>query len=165
MTKTGNIKIIKEIKPKIRIIEKEEEEIEKTEETTEESLEDIALDAPSAREFPEFAMLGGQGVQEMAQREDIARTPSATTEEENKNAVRYQIQEDITEEEIKQKYQTNSSEARPILLSTTEQERNPRNRFANRELESQRTKNEENRYDLPFESEKPTKKRKFPWEV
>ena len=162
MAKSKDIKVIREIKSKIKIIEKEKEE-EKGQETTE-SLEDITIDAPSAREFPEFAMLGGEGHQEMEQRQDIIQTPSATTEEENKNAVRYQVQRDITEEEIKQKYQTNVSGASPIMLGTTDQERAPRERLANRELEAMGARNEDNKYQISLEPEKQTKKRKYPWE-
>ena len=148
----------------MKIIESEEEkEIEKSEETAE-SLEDIAFDAPSAREFPEFAMLGGEGSQGIEQREELAQTPSGTTKEENKNAVRYQIQKDVTEEEIARTYRTETSEARPIMLSTSSQERNPERRLANRELESAGSINEESKYKISTEPEKQEKKRKYPWE-
>jgi len=164
MAKPKDIKIIKEIKSKINVIEKEEEEIEKTEETTEESLEDIAFDAPSAREFPEFSMLGEQGSQGTEQRQDIIQTPSATTEEENKNPVRYQVQGDISEGEIARIYRTEVSEARPIMLSIDRSDRTSREISTNREVESLRTQDAEIKYRLPSGPEKPIKKRKYPWE-
>jgi len=161
MAKIRNIKIIKEIKPETKVIESKEE---KAEEAAEESLEDITIDAPSAREFPEFAMLGGEGSQGIEQRQEIIQTPSATTEEENKNAVRYQVQGDISEGEIARIYRTEVSEARPIMLGIRESDRTSRGISANREVESLRTNDEEAKYKLSSEPEKPTKKRKYPWE-
>jgi hypothetical protein len=166
MAKTRNIKIIKEIKPKIKVIEKEEEEkeIEKAEEITEEPLEDLVIDAPSAREFPEFSERPRE--QEPTQMPPEITTPSATTGGESKGAVRYQIQTDITEEEIERTYRTEVSEAKPIptMLSTTTQERIAPGRLSSRELEAVRTRDEEKRYEISFEPEKPVKKRKYPWE-
>ena len=162
MAKSRDIKIIGEIKSKIKVIETEEE-TEKAEETTEEPLEDLVMDAPSAREFPEFGMLGGQGSQEMEQRAE-AQTPSAATTDENKNAVRYQIQKDVTEEEIARTYRTDVSEARPIMLGMTNQDRTSGERLSNRELESARNKDEGVKYKLSAEPEKQEKKRKYPWE-
>ena len=162
MTKSKEIKVIREIKPKIKVIELKKEE--KEDEITEESLEDIAIDAPSAREFPEFAMPEEQGSQGIEQRQEFAQTPSATTEEENKNAVRYQIQGDVTEEEITRTYRTEISGANPIMLGTTK-ERAPRERLANRELEAIGTRNEESKYKISINQEQPVKKRKYPWEA
>jgi len=162
MAKLKDIKVIGEIKSKIKIIEKEEEQVEE-QEKEEEPLEDLVMDAPSAREFPEFSMLGGQGAQE-TERENVAQTPSATTEEENKNPVRYQVQGDISEGEIARIYRTEVSEARPIMLGIRESDRTSREISANREVESLRTNDEEIKYKLSSEPEKPTKKRKYPWE-
>jgi hypothetical protein len=163
MGKTRNIKIVREIKPKIRIIEKEEQVVEQ--EKKEEPLEDLVSDAPSAREFPEF--LGRQKEQELAQTQPEITTPSATTEEESKGAVRYQVQRDITEEEIARTYQTEISgvKSMPTMLSAPEQEGAKRTGFESRELEALRTRDEEKRYEISFEPEKPIKKRKYPWEA
>jgi len=167
MAKTRDIRIIREIKPKIKVIEEDGEQVVK-QEKEEEPLEDLVTDAPSAREFPEFVMLGAngaQGVQETAPREEI-KTPSATTEEENKNVVRYQVQPDVTEEEIARIYRTAEvSEVRPIMLTTTGEERSQRGVSANREVEALRTKGAERRYEISIEPEKPVKKRKYPWEA
>src|SRR3989344_566675 len=100
--------IVREIEPKIKVreITEEEKEDELAEKASEESLEDITTDAPSSREFPEFSRQN-INVQEQAREEEVqAQTPSGTTAEETRTAVRYQIQREITEREISRTYRS-----------------------------------------------------------
>ena len=148
-------KIIREIKPKIKVISKKEgavKESKESEETEEAPLEEIISDAPSAREFP--SLLRGEIQEQRAPGpEPSVSTPASTTVEEASAGDRYSIQENVTEEDITRLYQTASPEPpRTTLLATRETGSMPsRVDLTNRELTATRTEQEEDKYDVKIE--------------
>ena len=141
----------------------EEPETEKTKSGEETPLEEIiSEDAPSAREFPQFA--GRTSEQDRGN----LQTPSATTEAENKNVEIYQVQRDLTESEIARVYPTDElATPRTADLTAAAQERQMdrmnRNSLISREFDSTSRMMEDKKYELSLE-DKHVKKRKHPWE-
>jgi len=170
MTKTRKLKkVIREIKPKIKVIDKKEEsskESEENKETGEAPLEEIISDAPSAREFPSILKGDVQG-QRTSEPEPPVPTPASTTIEESSTGQRYAIQESVSEEEITRVYRSNLIEtSRATPLSTRESSPlSARTDFTNREIEAARTVQVEEQHYVKIEPKSGAKKRKLPWEL
>jgi hypothetical protein len=151
--------IVREIKSNIKVTEIKKEEPAELEQE-EPSLEDIAETGPSARVFPAFE-----------QQETVQQTPeipvSEQTTQENRAPI-YQVQANVTEKEIRQKYETSKSrfgEGRaPILGIAPGMER--REALGNRELAAARPVNEEDeKYSISTEPQQKKETRRYPWEA
>jgi len=168
-------RIIREIPSKMKIIEPEAEEQkpeEKEEFREEASLEDLTAGAPSPRAFP--TLLREQQIPEqrtgMEEQAAIAPAASETKEEESKFGAKYEVQRNVTEQEIRKVYNTRAMETRqlesrnPLLLGS---ERKITTLPRSPEVEAARAGTEEGdkRYELAPETAEPTSKRKYPWEM
>lgn len=158
---------IREIKKniKIRELKSDEEEILESE-TEEPSLEDIASDAPSAREFPEFT---GRAQLEQGEQAQQIQTTSATTEEESRAAVRYSVQENVSEAELQAKYESSASRmnvaqtgAHTLLPS---REGHISSMFENRELAAAQSQEQEEKYEVLQDIKPKEQKKRYPWEA
>lgn len=164
--------IVREIAPKFKVTEIKEENADEAPEAQEESpLEELTTDAPSARMFPESMPLPQTQLPQERIEEPVIPTPAATTETEGRNAIRYQIQTDISEREIKRVYNTQSAESRSIELKNTmltaHQGRINMSRMANPEVEALRgqTAEQERHYEITPEDRPKAERRKYPWEA
>lgn len=167
--------IVRDIPSKMKVTEIAEEpaaEEAGEEPYEEESLESIAIDAPSAREFPELARAQVPGQPEQPTREEsAAATPAATTEAESRGGVRYEVQRNVTEGEIRRAYDTRSAETREIAQRAAMITASPTAIRAamirNPEVEAIRAQSQETEknYELTPEKEPETKRKKYPWEM
>ena len=161
-------RIVREIKPKIRIIEPEIEEqsVGEPQEAGEAPLEEMIVDAPSSREFP---TLSAEQARELAQERGAeTQTPAATTESEAASGAKYSVQRDISEAEIRKIYQSRATISRQAGSEQTisiPEIRDSKAMFKNREIESLRTEQTDEKYSIDLEPKAPSQKRKLPWEV
>ncbi len=167
--------IVREIPSKMKVTEIAEEPApeevseEHIEETNKEpSLESITADAPSAREFPEVTR-EQQPEQAPRAEEPAIPTPAGTTEAEGRAAVRYDVQRNVTEKEIRKVYQSREAETRTLERNpnlTIPERQDRRDMFSNRELEAFRAdEQEQNKYEISTEPKATSEKRKYPWEM
>ncbi len=162
---------VRELAPKFKVTEiKGEESGEGAEMEGESPLEDIATDAPSAREFP-GAVQNIPPAEQAERAEELTPTPAATTEAEGRTAARYQIQTNISEMELKRVYNTQSAESREIAVRNTmltaSQKQLTNALMRNPEVEAVRgqTAEEERQYEVTPEGKPKTERRKYPWEA
>ncbi len=162
MPKAGKSKIIvREIKSSIKVTEIKKDESPVELEAEEPSLEDIAETGPSARVFPT-----------LEQREAAQQTPEieqiqAQETPENRGPI-YQVQTNVTEKEIRQKYETSGNRfvtGRTNIMGIAPS-LDRREAIANRELESARPVNEEGeKYNLSVEPHQKKETKRYPWEA
>lgn len=163
MPKKQKIKI-REIKPKIKITEIEQEEekpVEKEAAPFEESLEEITSDAPSSRMFPAVPQNIPQGIEAPPQQEEREAT-------EERTSPRYEVQKNVTEQSLRKEYDLQESEihveARNIAI---EPHLERGGIFENKELTSLRESHEkepEEKYHV-VQQAKHSPKRRYPWEA
>jgi hypothetical protein len=169
--------IVREIPSKIKIIEPEAEEQkpeEKEEFREEASLEDLTTGAPSPRVFPTLLR---ENIPEQRQETEQVKEGDMSgnlgvihTEEESKFGAKYEVQRNVTENEIRKVYNTRAMETRqlesrnPMLLGS---ERKITTLPRSPEVEATRagTEEEDKRYEFAPETAEPTSKRKYPWEM
>ena len=157
--------IVREIRPKMKIIESEEEQPVKSP-VKEVPLEEVIADAPSSREFPKFSRLDAD-INER-QRGEENQWLSSETESEGAPRKIYQIQGNVGEKEARETYQSSSSQE--SMISAPLVPKNQRGSFAGRDVmavEDSRTpsQSDEVKYSVKVESQEPAKKRRYPWEA
>lgn len=163
--------IVREIKPKIKIIEPEnkEQSVEVQQETGETPLEDIITDAPSSREFPALSSEQPRG--SVRERGSETPTPAATTTAESSSGAKYGIQQDVTEAEIRKVYQSRAVSPRQTGADQANPQiqvpglRDTRDMLKNREVEALRTEQADERYSIDIEPKAQSQRRKLPWEA
>jgi hypothetical protein len=162
---------ITELAPKMKIIKEIKPELQEEAAQEEASLEELAFDAPSSKEFPSLsqheAPIAPQGAPE------IPQTTAETREEEKPASPRYAIQRDVTEKELRKTYESRvpgtlkaaaAEQRSPLIL--TERERREE-AFRNREIASLRAEEseEEDKYTITPGMQHSSKERKYPWEA
>lgn len=161
--------IVRELAPKMKIIEPEA----KTDESGEQeeaSLEDLTEESPASASFsPDISM---NRTPLTIEREPEVQTTSGTTQAENNAAVKYEIQRNVSEKEIKKVYservsETMQSGSRALVLTSP----NPRTQarddlFRNWETESTMGagSDEERPYEITPERKAQSTARRDPWE-
>lgn len=158
--------IVREIKPKIKVIELEqkEEQIKIPAEKEEAPLEEIISDAPSSREFPSITGETAQQEQRLQGREQEAQ-PSPIIE--TTGSARYAIQRNVSEQDIARLYQSKTAEI-------TRMERgsggiggisSQRVDLSSRETGAVREGGQEDeKYNIQIEQKPASAKRRYPWE-
>jgi hypothetical protein len=155
--------IVREIKSNIKVTEINKEPVNEseTEEQEEPSLEDIAETGLSARVFPTF--------EQRESSQQTAEPEQTRTQEtpENRGPI-YQVQTNVTEQELRQKYESQGNrfvQGRTNIMGIAPS-LDRREAIANRELETARPIGEEDeKYSLSNEPEQKKETRRYPWEA
>lgn len=153
---------IKEIKKNIKITEIKKEEVIEKKPQEEESLEELALDAPSARAFPQFNQpeIRVQEIQAPAEREE--------KKEENTNQPAYAVR-NVTEGELQRTYETRATTAQRSIIRNPvlAQRERPASELQNPEIQALKSREQDGgqeRYEVKIE-ESEQRRRKLPWEI
>jgi len=158
--------VVRELKSKIKVIESAAKEPIEEEKAEEAPLEELIVDAPSSREFP--ALPREPLTAQVAEKEPETRTPAATTEAESSAGARYAVQTNVSESEIRRVYQSRIGETKQMSREQTLQIpelRDAKSMFRNREVESLRAEQEDEKYSIEFKPKEAVSKRKLPWEA